>query len=159
MEAKDLSKYEEILLGGFAGSDSACFEFLDLADDVVAVMVKHPQADDSEACRTVILNSKLRDSELYQFKFTQRMGELNTSIIEEMGAAGLDAVSLALAYFCVSVDNGLIDPYEAPLTKAVTFSGMEGWSADMTACHVYARYIDAAKFAKCGSQQLEASQN
>jgi hypothetical protein len=158
MGAKELSKYQGILDGGFAGSNAATLAFTDLGCNTLALIARHPNSDFELDGTVVLMNSRLVTDQLFQQRFKGRIHDLNECITDDMEAAGLDLVSLAIAYFCAAVDLGHIDPFHAPLSKAVRISEMEGWSADMISCHVYARYIDRVKIAKskvveCGSLQ------
>lgn len=157
-------KYQEILNGGFAGSDSAMPAFTDLGDDTLAFIARHPNSDFALDGAVVLVNSRLMNDKSFQQRFKCQIHELNECITDNMDAAGLDLVSLALAYFSASVDLGHINPLVAPVTKAAKLSEMEGWAADMISCSVYSRYIDRAHVARfkavgCGNlQQVDTMQ-
>jgi len=150
--------YQEILDGGFSGGHTVCPGCVDLGDDVLVIMSRHPDSEYGWDGSVAIINSRLLSDESFQQRFREKIRMLNHLITDDLEASGLDTASLALCYFCTAIDKGHIDPNQTPLSQAVKLSGLEGWQADMISCHVYARYIDRVKVGKrvaeeCGSLQ------
>lgn len=145
--------FQEILDQGMAGGHTVHPASVDLGDDIVVIMCRHPKSDYALDGSVCILNSRLTCDEKFQQRFRQRIRELNHCITDDMEAAGMDLAALAVAWFAVAVDTGHIDPYQGPLTKAVKLSELERWAASSISDNLYTRYIDGQKLAKCGSEQ------